>query len=143
MATVKMLRPYYIKVFDRHVLVILEYQYFAMVMDNHVYQFIPTESREIRINRKTQKIENVGARFAFQKGNDIIYMNMSELMAIPDFLVQLREIVKPYYIEEGSQENDQNSVIIDELERMNVKRLIDKALDNRDKKTFEQLLKLL
>ncbi|QKY69963.1 hypothetical protein [Lentibacillus sp. CBA3610] len=138
MTTVKMMKPYYINVSDSHIQVILGYKSFTLVMNNQVYRFVPAESREIRINRSTQKVENLEARFTFEKDNEIIYMTLNELISIPDVLVQLHEIVKPYY-----QDNDENSVIIDELEHMNVKRLIDKALDNWDRETFEALLKLL
>ncbi|SDQ24534.1 IDEAL domain-containing protein [Virgibacillus salinus] len=145
MVTVKMLKPYYIKADDNYVRVILAYQYFAVFINNKVYQFVPIESKEIRINRRTKKVENLGARFAFQKGKDIIYMAMSELISLPDFLVQLHSIADPYYLnkEIKSEPNYESEAIIDELEQLNMKRLIDKALDNRDYEAFQSLVKLL
>lgn len=141
-----MLKPYYIKSTDDYVRIILAYQYFAVVINKKVYQFIPVEAKEIRVNRRTRKVENVGARFAFQKGKDIVYMTMSELLSLPDFLFQLHTIAKPYYdpLEEDSKVNEnENAIILDELEQMNIKRLIDKALDDRDEEAFHSLVKLL
>ncbi|WP_164668059.1 IDEAL domain-containing protein [Virgibacillus doumboii] len=142
MVTVKMLKPYYMKADDNYVRIVLAYQYFTVLINNQVYQFIPVESKEIRINRRTQKVENVGARFAFQKGKDIVYMAISELISLPDFLVHLHSIAEPYYIKK-QKSDDQTAVIIDELEQINLKRLIDKALDNRDYEAFKSLVKLL
>ncbi|WP_284139240.1 MULTISPECIES: IDEAL domain-containing protein [unclassified Virgibacillus] len=143
MVTVKLLKPYYIKSDEQNVIVVLAYQYFAMFINHKVYQFIPVEEKEIRINRVTRKIENVGARFAFQKGKDIIYMSMSELISLPDFLRQLNTITAPYFEEETEINKVEQTAIIRELEQLNVKRLIDKALDERDETAFRQLMKLL
>ncbi|MGM8213693.1 hypothetical protein ACLIBH_13025 [Virgibacillus sp. W0430] len=79
MVTVKMLKPYYIKMSNDYVRVILAYQYFSIVINNKVYQFVPIEEKEIRINRKTQEVANIEAKFAFQKGKDIIYITMKKL----------------------------------------------------------------
>ncbi|MGM8364568.1 IDEAL domain-containing protein [Virgibacillus sp. W0181] len=145
MVTVKMLKPYYIKMSNEYVRVILAYQYFSVVINQKVYQFVPIEEKEIRIDRKTQEIVNIESKFAFQKGKDIIYITMKKLISLPDFLIQLHTIVKPYYIEEETSEetNENNSYIITELERLNVKRLIDEALDERDDQAFYELVKLL
>ncbi|WP_404454355.1 IDEAL domain-containing protein [Virgibacillus necropolis] len=147
MLTVKMLKPYYIKADGDYVRVILAYQYFALFINEKVYQFVPTKEKEIRINRRTQKVENIDALFAFQKGKDVIQVAMSELVSIPDFLLQLNEIAKPYYMDESIEEDtdskNENAIIIGELEYENIKRLIDKALDERDKDTFDKLVKQL
>lgn len=146
MVTVKMLKPYYIKADNDFIRVILAYQYFAVLIDEQVYQFVPTEAKEIRINRRTQKVENMGARFAFQKGKDIVYLTMSELISLPDFLLQLDVIAQPYYINEKKQTNDQfdeTALIVTELEKINLMRLIDKSLDERDSEAFHSLTKKL
>lgn len=141
-----MLKPYYIKTEDEYVRVILAYQYFALFINEKVYQFVPTKAKEIRINRRTKKVVNIDALFAFQKGKDVIQVAMSELISISDFIEQLNEIAKPYYMDESTEENcdpkNENAIIIGELEYENVKRLIDKALDARDKTEFEKLVKL-
>jgi len=147
MLTVKMLKPYYVKVDREYVRLILGYQYFTVFMNDAEYEFIPTESKEIKINRRTRKIENIEDKFAFQKGTDVIYITMNELIYLPDFMIHLYDIAKPYYTRDldakQQEENDMNEAIIDELERLNVKRMIDKALDERDEESFYTLLKML
>ncbi|ASK62707.1 hypothetical protein CFK37_11415 [Virgibacillus phasianinus] len=146
MLTVKMLKPYYIKTENDYVRIILAYQYFALFINEKVYQFVPTKAKEIQINRRTQKVVNTDALFAFQKGKDVIQVAMSELISIPDFLLQLNEIAKPYYINETEEEinfKNENATIISELEQENIKRLIDQALDDRNRAAFERLVELL
>lgn len=143
MITVKMLKPYYIKANSQHVRIVLAYRYFSVVINEDVFQFIPIEAKEIRINRSNKEIVNVESRFAFQKDKKIIYMSMTELISLPDFITQLHAIAKPYFkknTEEGDQEIDD---LIEELETHNVKRLIDKALDNRDYQALRELVKYL
>src|SRR5699024_1979449 len=125
MITVKMLKPYYIKANAQYVRVVLAYQYFSVVINEEVYQFIPVEAKEIRVNRSNKKIENIEARFAFQKGKQIIYMSMTELISLPDFIFQLHAITKPYFKGEDRESNNKNDELIKELELLNLKRLID------------------
>lgn len=142
--TVNMLKPYYIKTEDNYIRVILAYQYFSVLINQKVYQFIPVEAKEIRINRRTRKVENVEAKFAFQKGKEVVYMTLSELILLPDFLNQLHSIAESYYISENTTEQiNESAIIFRELENENVKRLIDKALDERDEEAFHNLVKFL
>lgn len=130
-----------------HVRVVLAYQYFSILIKDQLYHFVPIESREIKINRKTKKIVNVDARFSFQKGKEIIYLKMTDLISLPDFLIQLYFIVESYYAQEKkaseSKTNPENDLIIKELERLNILRSIDRALDDKDEKAFYELSKLL
>ena len=147
MVTVKMLKPYYIKTDVDRVRVILAYQYFSIFINEQVYHFVPIEAKEIIIDRKTKKIMNVEAKFAFQKGKDIIYFTMTELISLPDFLIELYFIVESYYAKDKIVREDEQNVeiklLINELERLNVKKVIDMALDERDEEAFYSLVKLL
>lgn len=147
LVTVKMLKPYYIKADDNYVRVVLAYQYFSVVIDEKVYQFVPLEAKEIRMNRRTQRIENTEAKFAFQKGKEIIYINMTKLISLPDFLVQIHALTKTYFIqgriEHKTKPKNESVNTISELEQLNLERLIDKALDERDADAFHSLVKLL
>ncbi|MFD1849045.1 IDEAL domain-containing protein [Oceanobacillus bengalensis] len=147
MVTVKMLKPYYIKTDNEYVRIVLAYQYFSVVIKEKDYQFIPIEANEIRMNRRTQKVENVDARFAFQNGKEVIYLTMAKLITLPDFLQQLHSIVGSYYIREEEESMGEHgiesAIIIEQLERMNVRRLIDKALDEHDEAAFHELIKYL
>ena len=148
MVTIKLLKPYYIKTSDEMVRVILAYKYFTMVINKEVYQFVPLDAKEVHVNRKTQKIENTDALFAFQKDEEIIHIAMSELIMLPDFLDQILSIAEPYFEKEQMGSNNQkiiedNDNVIKELEEANIRRLIDKTLDEKDERAFKELAKLL
>lgn len=146
--TIKLLKPYYIKTSDEMVRVILAYKYFTMVINKEVFQFVPLDAKEVHVNRKTQKIENTDALFAFQKDKEIIHIAMSELIMLPDFLDQILSIVEPYFEKEQMDSDSQqiienNDKVIKELEEINIRRLIDKALDENDERAFKKLVNLL
>ncbi|MCF3943419.1 IDEAL domain-containing protein [Oceanobacillus alkalisoli] len=147
MVTLKMLKPYYIKNEKNFVRIILAYQYFSVIIKNKVYQFIPVESNEIRVNRRTEKIENIDAVFAFQNGKEIVNVPMVKLITLPEFLEQIHDIARPYYFSAQKQVETETredyTAVITELERQNVLRLIDKALDERDEDTFKALATIL
>ncbi len=149
MVTVKMLKPYYIKMNADYIKIILAYQYFTLLIDDKLYHFVPIEGREILINRKTKKVVNTDTKFAFQKDDDIIYITMKKLTSLVDFMDQVSEIIKPYYenptagLGEEVELSASTNRLIHQLERDNLKRLIDESLDNRDKETFRELTKLL
>ncbi|GGP06982.1 IDEAL domain-containing protein [Oceanobacillus neutriphilus] len=147
MVTVKMLKPYYVKTEEKYIRIILAYQYFSIIMNKKVYQFIPVKSTEVRINRKTKKIENIDDVFAFQKGKEVLTISMSQLVSIPGFLEMLHRIAESYYLPEDTETvSDQQRVLdqlIAELEHENVRRLIDRAIDNGDKEAFLELTNTL
>lgn len=144
--SLKILRPYHIKVNKKFIHIRLEHQFFSIYKDNEEYQFVPIESKEIRINRLTGKIDNVDATFAFQSGEKLFYISMEKLTFHPQFLNQINNIAKPYYNKTQVDEEVQKTeveLIINELEQINKKKLIDKALDNRDKELFYKLVRKL
>lgn len=145
--SVKILKPYYIKADNEFVRIILAYQYFSIVIKQKVYDFIPTEANEIKINRKTKKIENMDVRFAFQHNKDVVNVTMEKLVTLPGFIDQLYSIAQSYYYENEKDELEKiekvSAAIIGELETMNIRRLIDQALDERDEASFYKLSKLL
>ncbi|MHA6252392.1 IDEAL domain-containing protein [Oceanobacillus sp. CAU 1775] len=147
MVTLKMLKPYYIKTEKDYVRIILAYQYFSVVIKNKVFQFIPVEANEIRLNRQTEKIENIDAIFAFQNGKDIVNVPMVKLITLPEFLEQIHEIGKPYYFKATPElpvtTDDSTDEVMNELEHANLMRLIDQSLDDKDEKSFMELTALL
>jgi uncharacterized protein YpiB (UPF0302 family) len=101
------------------------------------------KAKSIKMNRENRQIVNPNDIFAFQRDNDIIYITLIRLIQMTDFLIELHRIAKPYYSENNPAEIYDIDMIIDELERLNIKRLIDKALDQGDQDSFYNLLKLL
>lgn len=149
MVSVKLLKPYYIKMNAEYIRVILAYQYFSLIINKKVYHFIPIEGQEILVNRNTKKVVNTETKFAFQNGNDIVYLTMKKLVSLKDFMAQLDEIIQPY--EKHLQKNqlikdevdEQTALFMKELERRNILKMIDKALDERDESAFSQLVSLI
>src|SRR5690625_2586196 len=143
MVSIKLLKPYFIKMNSEYIRIILAYQYFSLSINKKVYHFVPIEGQEILINRKTKQVINTETKFAFQKGKDIIYITIKKLTTLEDFMAQIKQIIKPYYNTEDAEElgSKEVSMFIKELELQNLMRLIDKTLDNRDKETFLQLVK--
>ncbi|HLR52110.1 MAG TPA: IDEAL domain-containing protein [Candidatus Avamphibacillus sp.] len=146
MITLKILTPYHIKVSEEYIHLKLEHQFFSIYINDEEYQFVPNESKEIIVNRKTGEIFNTDATFAFQKVEEVVYIPMSKLIYHPHFLNQVFQIAKPYYQkEEKTRDVDKAEIdlIILELEQQNKRRLIDKALDNRDEELFYKLIQML
>ncbi|UOQ50654.1 IDEAL domain-containing protein [Gracilibacillus caseinilyticus] len=134
----KLLKPYYVKEEGKYIRVVLAYQYFSLLMDDEVYHFVPLEAREIRINRDTQQIENKEAVFVFQKGKKYNRMTLSDLMKVKDFQQHLSTILSPYMIVSEQEEEGHNiDHVIMELERSNLLRLIDNALDDLNEEKFD------
>ncbi|MGM8364569.1 IDEAL domain-containing protein [Virgibacillus sp. W0181] len=145
MQALETLEPYYIKAYDEHIHIVLEKNHFTMLIDNEEYKFHSIVADEIVINRKTQQIENVDDTVAFKKDETVKYFKIGKLIYIPKFLNELTAIAEPYYIYEH-QENDEQSEtdqLLERLEKDNVKRLIDKALDERNEEAFYMLMKQL
>lgn len=142
MITLKILKPYHIKVDEQYIRLELEHQFFSIYVDGEEYQFIPNEAKEIRVDKHNKKIDNIDAIFSFKKGEKVINLSMAKLIYQPDFLNQVYAITRPYYkdVIETSINKTELDLIIDELEKENRERLIDKALDEKDEKLFFELV---
>lgn len=127
----------------------MAYQYFSLLINKKVYHFVPIEGQEILINRRTKQIVNTETKLAFQKGKDITYFTIEKLTTLSDFMDQINEIIKPYYKQpvvhqlETEKINSKTNTLIEKLEEENIKRLIDSALDRKDKDSFYRLARLL
>lgn len=117
-----------------------------VVMLNGVeYHYLPAEATVIHVNRETGEVENKDAIFVFQHGKEVKRISMYELLFSSDLLIHLQVFIEPYsankYIHHhGYEEID---ILIAQLEMDNIRRSIDKALDERDEETFYSLLKML
>ncbi|MFC3041519.1 IDEAL domain-containing protein [Virgibacillus xinjiangensis] len=136
----------FIKSFPRHIHVMLAAADITVTIDGMEYIFIPIHANEIRINRQTKRIENTKDIYAFQRGEDVLSLTMTELISIPEFLPQLNSLVKDYYEKPGLVEQarkQENEKLIRLLEKDNILRLIDLSLDNHDERSFMELSNLL
>lgn len=145
MVSVKMLKPYFIKVNAEYIRIILAYEYFSIVINEDIYNFIPIEGQEILINRKTRRIVNTDTKFAFQKDDRVIYLTLKKLTTLKDFMVLINKMIDPYYTEEiiETHKEEKANELIFYLEKENVKRLIDKSLDEGDLSSFNYYVNVL
>ena|SRR5690625_4569638 len=147
---VKSIKPNDVKVDKNYIYVTLAFCSFTIVINDKTYQFIPNMSNRIKVDRTTKKVKNTEAIFSFHNDTETIYIGLSELIRLPEFLYQLDWIIDPFYRgREGSsprsepeneQEDTLTQLIIEELEQLNIKYLIDQALDERDEDTFYKLI---
>ncbi|WP_336618989.1 IDEAL domain-containing protein [Jeotgalibacillus sp. ET6] len=138
--TIKMMKPFYTLQEGHDLKLVFAYQYFSVVKGKEVYQFIPVEANEIRINLKTKQIENLTDTFVFQRGTRIFRIPLFQLLQISDLVDHLKSIIT-FYVQQikSDQEEEALSEEILFLERQNLRRLIDKALLTGDKDLFMEL----
>ncbi|WP_082233322.1 IDEAL domain-containing protein [Halobacillus massiliensis] len=142
MLNIKMLKPYYVKEDKRFIRVVLAYQYFSLFIDDELYQFIPMESREIIYDRESKRIHNVFDIFVFQRGKRTVYVSVADLLKLPEFLTHLNSIIMPFDRQKKETlkiEDTKTDLIIQELEKENLRRMIDLALDAKDIDKFNEL----
>ncbi|WP_319799472.1 IDEAL domain-containing protein [Jeotgalibacillus aurantiacus] len=142
--TVKMMKPFYTLQEGNELKLVFAYQYFSVVKGDEVYQFIPVESNEIRINLKTKQIENLTDIFVFQRGTRIFRVPLFQLLQISDLLEHLQAIAQ-FYIQQIQSEEEEEAMNeeITNLELQNLYRLIDKALLEGDRDLFMELTEKL
>lgn len=151
MIHVQFMKPFYTKVTGGQLRLVFAYQYFSILKDDEIFHFIPIEGKEMIVNLQTMQVENLSEVFVFQKGNRFIRLPLYQLLLISnvhDHLVPILESSAPQVeeVEEKSAERTELDDIITQLERENIVRLIDEALAQNDKESFERLaeqLKLL
>ncbi|KIL49866.1 IDEAL domain-containing protein [Jeotgalibacillus soli] len=134
---IKMMKPFYTLQEGNDLKLVFAYQYFSVVKGTEVYQFIPVESNEIRINLKTKQIENLTDIFVFQRGTRIFRIPLFQLLQISDLIDHLKSITT-FYIQEAKTlaEAESFNEEIFHLEIQNLQRLIDKALSDGDREMF-------
>ncbi|TDL33141.1 IDEAL domain-containing protein [Jeotgalibacillus sp. S-D1] len=140
MLMIKMMKPFYTLQEGNDLKLVFAYQYFSVVKGNEVYQFIPVESNEIRINLKTKQIDNLTDVFVFQRGTRIFRIPLFQLLQISDLVDHLKSITTFYVQQVKSDiEEEQYNEEIYHLEKQNIHRLIDKALQDGDRELFMKL----
>ncbi|WP_042222411.1 IDEAL domain-containing protein [Oceanobacillus manasiensis] len=118
---------------------------FVVLVNGKEYHYVPLDATSIHVNRETGEVVNKDAIFVFQHGKEEKHISMYELLFQSDFLIHLQGFIKPYFSKKATSlwDNDELDILIDQLELANIKRSIDKALDERDEETFHSLLKML
>ncbi|MET3683018.1 hypothetical protein ABID56_001108 [Alkalibacillus flavidus] len=140
MQSVKMLKPYYVKRDSSYLRIILAFQYFSIELKGKTYHFIPLEAREIIIDRQSEQIVNTDDYFVFQDGTEYITLPLYQLMDFELFEANINDMIKRLNVEGSMVSQEEVEEVVTELERGNIERLMDKALEERDEALFNTLL---
>lgn len=142
MLSVQRMTPFYTSKEDFRLRLVFAYQYFSIVKGGEVFQFIPSEGKEIVINMKSLQVENLGEVFVFQRGNRFIRLPLYQLLLISDLHMHLTVILEgtmdiaTELLEVVTLEAES---LIEQLEAENKLRMIDYALEANNRNMFKEL----
>ena len=142
MLTVQRMMPFFTSQEDFRFRLVFAYQYFSIVKGGEVYQFVPTEGKEIVVNLKSLQVENLGEVFVFQRGNRFIRLPLYQLLLISDLHMHLSLILEGKLNIKAAIPDavvEEALLIIDEIEELNKSRMIDYALETNNKALFTKL----
>ncbi|SDJ23146.1 IDEAL domain-containing protein [Salimicrobium halophilum] len=133
------LQPYAIVDDGPFLRIIFDHSYVRLNVDEETYQFIPSESSEIFINKDLNKVHNLFDVFTFESGEEVLHMTVIDLMHIKQFRSELHQIIHSFYEKRTTIPATEVTTIIEELEKENIHRLIDEAIDKGDEASFLEL----
>lgn len=144
MLSVQRMTPFYTSQEDFQLRLVFAYQYFSILKGGDVFQFIPSEGKEIVINTKSLQVENLGEVFVFQRGNRFIRLPLYQLLLISDLHIHLTTILEGTMGLEMEVETLEVVTleavgIIEQLEADNRLRMIDYALETDNIQMFIEL----
>ena len=154
MINVNFMKPFYTKVSGDKLRIVFAYQYLSIEKDDEVYHFIPIEGKEIFVNLKDGKVQNLSEVFVFQRGTRFIRLPLYQLLLVSNFNDFLTPIIdgnlKSYSKSNGESADGNGDDVFDDdiqelishLEKMNYERAIDIALENKDEKAFIELIEM-
>ncbi|MCG3088482.1 transcriptional regulator [Sporosarcina cyprini] len=142
MLSVQRMMPFFTSQEDFRLRLVFAYQYFSIIKGGEVYQFVPTEGKEIVINMKSLQVENLGEVFVFQRGTRFLRLPLYQLLLISDLHLHLSSMLEGTFnvemkIPEVVVEETKN--IVAELEETNKMRMIDYALETNNRTLFNEL----
>jgi hypothetical protein len=134
--------PFFTSQEDFRLRLVFAYQYFSILKGGEVYQFVPSEGKEIVVNVKSLQVENLGEVFVFQRGSRFIRLPLYQLLLISDLHLHLSSILEgtlnlqleiPEVVILEAEE------LMKEIESENRLRMIDYALETNNRTLFTQL----
>lgn len=143
MLSVQRMMPFFTSQEDFRLRLVFAYQYFSIIKGGEVYQFVPTEGKEIVINMKSLQVENLGEVFVFQRGTRFLRLPLYQLLLISDLHLHLSSMLEGTFnveikVPEVVVEETKN--IVAELEETNKLRMIDYALETNNRTLFNELM---
>ena len=144
MLSVQRMTPFFTTQEDFQLRLVFAYQYFSIIKGGDVFQFIPSEGKEIVINTKSLQVENLGEVFVFQRGSRFIRLPLYQLLLISDLHIHLTTILEGTMGLETKVETSEIVTleaisIIEQLEADNKLRMIDYALETDNILMFNEL----
>ncbi len=144
MLSVQRMTPFFTSQEDFRLRLVFAYQYFSIIKGGDVFQFIPSEGKEIVVNMKSLQVENLGEVFVFQRGNRFIRLPLYQLLLISDLHTHLTVILEgtlgiETQVETPEVVSLEAAGIIEELEAINRLRMIDYALETDNIQMFDEL----
>ena len=144
MLSVQRMTPFYTSQEEFQLRLVFAYQYFSIIKGGDVFQFIPSEGKEIVINTKSLQVENLGEVFVFQRGSRFIRLPLYQLLLISDLHIHLTTILEGTMGLETEVETSEVVAleavsIIEQLEADNKLRMIDYALETDNIDMFNEL----
>lgn len=144
MITVRRMTPFFTKLADFRLRLIFAHQYFSIEKGGEVFQFVPTEGKEIVINMKSLQVENLGEIFVFQRGSRFLRLPLYQFLLISDLHKHLNAIVEENVIPEQNTDVPADVALearelITQLEDANQERMIDFSLETDNLVLFHKL----
>ncbi len=146
MLSVQRMKPFYTSQEDFRLRLVFAYQYLSIIKGGELFQFIPSEGKEIVINMKSLQVENLGEVFVFQRGTRFIRLPLYQLLLISDLHTHLTIILESKVDAETMRNIElpeivtlEAEMIIGELEADNQLRMIDYALETDNVDLFNEL----
>lgn len=133
------LQPYAIIEDGPFLRIIFDHSYVTLNVDEETYQFIPSESCEIFINKDLNKVHNLFDVFTFESGKEVLHVTVIDLMHMKEFRSELYGIIHSFYEKRTTIPAAAVQEVLQELERENILRLIDRAIDEGEEAAFVEL----
>ncbi|MCG7343937.1 transcriptional regulator [Sporosarcina sp. ACRSL] len=142
MLSVQRMTPFFTSQEDFRLRLVFAYQYFSIIKGGEVYQFVPSEGKEIVVNVKSLQVENLGEVFVFQRGSRYIRLPLYQLLLISDLHLHLSSILEGtlnLQLEIPEDVIQEAEELMKEIEADNRERMIDYALETNNRTLFTQL----
>lgn len=142
MLSVQRMTPFFTSQEDFRLRLVFAYQYFSIIKGGEVYQFVPSEGKEIVVNVKSLQVENLGEVFVFQRGSRFIRLPLYQLLLISDLHLHLSSILEGTLNLKLEMPEDvirEAAELMKEIESDNRLRMIDYALETNNRTLFTQL----
>ncbi|WP_301107695.1 transcriptional regulator [Sporosarcina sp.] len=142
MLLIQRIKPFFTSQEEFNLRLVFAYQYFSIKKNDEVFQFVPAEGKEIIINTKSLQIENLGEVFVFQRGSRFIRIPLYQLLLVSDLHMHLSTILEGAMEVEGHLKEEsmrEAEGLVEQLERENWERMVDYALETKNRLLFKEL----